>query len=153
MLQIGFQTYICCRKCKLTKCKIAAATILDCEKLSLFPYYLIDHHHILRYCCVFDLKHICDVENAKFSKSQAGGCHHFELRKTAVFYRLFDQLVLNSFWMLPKHALMCITFLTSEMMLWQNPRGVASRSCDIFPWSPVQWDLVSFRCYAAHKTR
>jgi hypothetical protein len=44
---------------------MAAAAILDFEKLLVFLYHMADHHQIWWECCDFNLEHICDVKNAK----------------------------------------------------------------------------------------
>ena len=63
---------------------MAAATILNFEKLLAIHYDLANHHQIKWECSKSDVKHICCVEkNGTINRFQDGGCRHLEFRKTA----------------------------------------------------------------------
>jgi hypothetical protein len=76
---------------QIQKFKMAAAAILNFEKLLPFLYYSTDFNQIWWGCSEFDAEHTCHVEKHIVMKIQDGGSCHTALRKTAAISLLFDQ--------------------------------------------------------------
>jgi len=70
---------------------MAAAAILDYEKLLPFLYYLTDRHKNLWKQRDLDLEHIDDVRNAKFGKFKMAIAANLDFKKLLPFhYSLTD---------------------------------------------------------------
>ena len=83
------------RNANSLKVKLAAAAILNFEKLLRFLYYLTYSHQTYWGCCEFNVEYATATVESVMSKSfklKDGGCRHIEYRKNVA-----NPLSLNRF--------------------------------------------------------
>ena len=81
MLRIWQGIQLLCQNAHSKKLRVAAAAILNCEKLSPCLHYWTNPHQIWRKSCKFDLERNCRSRKHTLTKILEGGCRYVELRK------------------------------------------------------------------------
>ena len=94
LLRIWHKTQLSCQNPYSSKFKMAAAAILNFEKLLPFLHNWTDPHHIWWECCKSYIERTVLLKNSH-SATQDGGSRHLEFRKTVAIYPLLDRSTPN----------------------------------------------------------